>query len=72
MKKLLTSLLFLLPILTLLPSCSASDPSNGGYSIDPGVKIALIVICSIICAVILGYNLFIVFKKRRQNRNKDK
>jgi hypothetical protein len=59
-------------LILCITSCTASDPSVGGYSMDPNVKITLIVICSIVCAVILGYGIYFYIKKRREDKNKYK
>ena len=61
--------LFMLGIL-FISSCSVSDPSSDGYSIDPNVKITLIVICSIVSLCIVGYGIYFYIKRRKEDKNK--
>jgi hypothetical protein len=61
--------LFTIGIL-FISSCSVSDPSSDGYSIDPNVKITLIVICSIVSVCIVGYGIYFYIKRRKEDKNK--
>lgn len=51
-----------------LTSCTVTDPSNSEYAMDPNVKIALIVICSLITAGILGYGIYFYIKTKKKNK----
>ena len=51
-----------------LTSCTVSDPNNSEYAMDPNVKIALIVICSLITAGILGYGIYFYIKTKKKNK----
>lgn len=55
-------------VLFTLVGCTATDPNNPQYAMDPNVKIAIIVICSLVCAGTLGYGIYFYIKNRKKDK----
>ena len=55
-------------LVVFITSCTAVNPDDAETSMDPNMKIFLIVICSVFVAGMIGYGIYFYIKQRKDKK----